>query len=203
MPAASRVKRSKPDLLSDIEMRADSTRVLHRLNEPGACLAVAADMDQGVVVREDASGQTIRIAVADRQVIEAMALTDWIACTTPGRIARYHITAAGRAALRQQLAEAGKRPARHGRSRHAVRRGRSNHDLHRGRKRAATSGASAKSRRCAVPGRRPARSGRAPARPLRNRKTARPASSADRPVLRLRPERIGARGFRCRNGRLP
>ncbi len=106
MPAASRVKRSKPDLLSDIEMRADSTRVLHRLNEPGACLAVAADMDQGVVVREDASGQTIRIAVADRQVIEAMALTDWIACTTPGRIARYHITAAGRAALRQQLAEA-------------------------------------------------------------------------------------------------
>ncbi|NKB27575.1 MAG: helix-turn-helix domain containing protein [Rhodobacteraceae bacterium] len=35
-----------------------------------------------------------------------MALTDWIACATPGRIARYHITPAGRAALREMLAKA-------------------------------------------------------------------------------------------------
>jgi hypothetical protein len=71
---------------------------------PGACLAVAKDMEKAVVVRE-AGGQTVRTAVVDRAVAEAMALNDWIACDSPGRIARYHVTAAGRSALKRLLAE--------------------------------------------------------------------------------------------------
>jgi len=106
MPAASRARPTSPNPPSDDEMQAESARILRRLNEPGACLAVAADMEQAVVVREDANGKTIRTAVADRAEVEAMALTDWIACATPGRIARYHITPAGRAALREMLAKA-------------------------------------------------------------------------------------------------
>jgi hypothetical protein len=91
-------------LPTDDDIDRESRRILRRLSEPGACLAVAKDMEKAVVVRE-ASGQTVRTAAVGRHVAEAMALNDWIACDAPGRVSRYRLTASGRAALRRILAE--------------------------------------------------------------------------------------------------
>ena len=90
----------------------EGRRILRRLCEPGACLAVARDMEKAVVVRENAAGDTTRIAVVDRPVAQAMAVKDWIACEVRGRISRYRITTAGRAALKRMLADTG--GTRHG-----------------------------------------------------------------------------------------
>ncbi|MGY9047547.1 MAG: DUF6456 domain-containing protein [Rhodobacterales bacterium] len=83
----------------------EARRILRRLSEPGAVLAVAAEMDKAVVVRDTAQGGATRTAVVDSTIAQAMALKDWIVCVTPGRIARYRITAAGRSALTQLMAE--------------------------------------------------------------------------------------------------
>ena len=81
----------------------ESKRILRRLCEPAACLAVASEMEKAVVVRETTDGRTIRTAITDRPVVHAMALNEWIASATGGRISRYQITAAGRAALKRML----------------------------------------------------------------------------------------------------
>ena len=91
--------------LSDQEITSEAKRVLRRLSEPGACLAVAQGMDKAVVVREAAGGQTVRTSVVDTSVAEAMALKDWIGASGSGRVARYHLKPAGRAALKKILAE--------------------------------------------------------------------------------------------------
>lgn len=88
----------------------ESQRVLLRLAEPGAVLAVADGMGKAVVVREGAVGTSQRTAVVATAIAEAMALQDWIALQGTGRIARYRITPAGMARLSPQgvpgLAEA-------------------------------------------------------------------------------------------------
>jgi lambda repressor-like predicted transcriptional regulator len=90
---------------SESRLRSESLRILRRLVETGAVLAVGRDMDMAVVVRDAPDGSTTRSAVVDRAVAQAMALRDWIACHDPGaRVARYHITAAGRSALRELVA---------------------------------------------------------------------------------------------------
>ena len=81
----------------------DARRILRRLCETGAVLAVAVDMEKAVVVRDGASGKSTRTAVVDRKIAEAMALQDWITADSAGRITRYKITAAGRTALAEML----------------------------------------------------------------------------------------------------
>lgn len=81
----------------------DATRILRRMCEKGAVLAVAADMEKAVVVRDTAAGATTRTAVVDREVAQAMALKEWISANTTGRITRYQITASGRSALNDLL----------------------------------------------------------------------------------------------------
>ncbi|WP_136441351.1 DUF6456 domain-containing protein [Pacificoceanicola onchidii] len=83
----------------------EARRVLRRLCENGAVLAVAAEMDKAVVVRDMGEGGSTRTAVVDSAIAQAMALKEWIACDEPGRISRYHITSAGRAALNKLMAE--------------------------------------------------------------------------------------------------
>ena len=98
----------KPEDLAvpnDEQLKEAAPRILRRLNEPGACLAIAADMEKAVVVREEKDGQTLRTAVVDRALAEAMVLKDWIAPQGEGRIQRYRITQAGRMALKRLLAE--------------------------------------------------------------------------------------------------
>ena len=84
-------------------LEQDAMRILRRLCEKGAVLAVAADMDKAVVVRDGAHGKSTRTAVVERHIAQAMALKNWIAAETTGRIVRYQITAAGRTALTQML----------------------------------------------------------------------------------------------------
>ncbi|MEM6727204.1 MAG: DUF6456 domain-containing protein [Pseudomonadota bacterium] len=90
----------------------EGRRILRRLSETGAVLAVARDMDKAVVVRDSEGGGATKTAVVDRAVAQAMALKEWIACPSPElRIARYRITSVGRAALKRLLAEAESRAA--------------------------------------------------------------------------------------------
>ena len=81
----------------------DAIRVLRRLCEKGAVLAVAADMEKAVVVREGDAGASQRTAVVDRDLAERLALKEWIAAKQAGRITRYRITAAGRTVLEQSM----------------------------------------------------------------------------------------------------
>ncbi|MBN9886504.1 DUF6456 domain-containing protein [Salipiger abyssi] len=96
----------REELTPDAAMLArEARRVLRRLCESGAVLAVAAEMDKAVVVRDTGEGGSTRTAVVDAPIAQAMALKGWIACEAPGRISRYRITAAGRGALSKLLAE--------------------------------------------------------------------------------------------------
>lgn len=83
----------------------EARRILRRMCETGAVLAVAAEMEKAVVVRDTGEGGSTRTAVVDAPIAQAMALKDWIACDQPGRISRYHITSTGRQALNRMVAE--------------------------------------------------------------------------------------------------
>lgn len=96
---------------SEATLNREGLRVLRRLCETGAVLAVAQDMEKAVVVRDTHEGRTTRTAVVDQAVAQAMALKDWIACANPGRVSRYTITMAGRSALSRLLAEVESRSA--------------------------------------------------------------------------------------------
>lgn len=85
------------------EFKKDALRVLRRLCEKGAVLAVAADMDMAVVVRETPDGQSARTAVVSQDVAQALALRELIETEKAGRIMRYRITAAGRAIIDETL----------------------------------------------------------------------------------------------------
>lgn len=78
--------------------QAELRRVLRRLAEPGAILAVAEGMEKAIVTRSD-----IRTAIVDRSVAELMALRGWVAMVKDGRISRHSITNAGRAALKSMV----------------------------------------------------------------------------------------------------
>ena len=89
------------DICTDeANVNREARRILRRLVEAGAVLAVARDMAKAVVVRTSFDGQTTRTATVDRPVANAMTLKDWISCAAPSRISRYTITCAGRAALK-------------------------------------------------------------------------------------------------------
>ncbi len=93
-----------PAMPNEETVNREARRILRRLIEPGACLAIAKDMEKAVVVREGADGRTVRTAVVDREIAEAMALKDWIGCQVQGRVTRYTITPVGRSALKRLLA---------------------------------------------------------------------------------------------------
>ncbi len=93
------------DVPSDAELAREAPRILRRLCENGAVLALAADMDKAVVVRDAPGGTSARTAVVDRAVAQAMALNEWISCQVNGRISRYTITQAGRCALNKMIAK--------------------------------------------------------------------------------------------------
>ncbi|MGR3341679.1 MAG: helix-turn-helix domain-containing protein, partial [Paracoccaceae bacterium] len=56
---------STPD---DATVEREARRILRRLCEPAACLAVARDMEKAVVVREAEDGRTTRTALVERPV---------------------------------------------------------------------------------------------------------------------------------------
>lgn len=91
--------------LSQERFDRDAPRVLRRLCETGAVLALAADMEKAVIVRDGAGGSGARTAVVERAVVQALALNDWISGKTTGRITRYTVTQSGRSALNRMMAE--------------------------------------------------------------------------------------------------
>lgn len=101
MPKTATSSCDRPDPRIEREAR----RILRRLCEKGAFLAVAPNMEKAVVLREVVPGRQNRIAVVDRDVAHAFALQEWISCERSGKIACYTITAVGRAALKRLLSE--------------------------------------------------------------------------------------------------
>jgi hypothetical protein len=89
----------------DERIAQEARRILRRLCEKGAFLAVAPNMEKAVVLREVVPGKQNRIAVVDREIAHAFALQEWITCERPGKISCYAITSVGRAALKRLLLE--------------------------------------------------------------------------------------------------
>ncbi len=97
--------------VDEATLQREGRRVLRRLTEPGAFLAIAPDMEKAAVMRAIGGAQPVTTTTMERRVAQAFALKDWIACTRPGRISRYEVTQAGRSALRRMVeAEEGARP---------------------------------------------------------------------------------------------
>lgn len=94
-------------ILDEKTLGKEARRVLRRLCESNAVLALASEMDKAVVVRDHGDLAPTRTAVVSRDVAQAFALKEWIACPpeATGRIKSYTITAAGRAALKRYIAE--------------------------------------------------------------------------------------------------
>ncbi|MDB2407044.1 DUF6456 domain-containing protein [Jannaschia sp.] len=95
---------SNAALIDDATLAREGRRVLRRLCEVDAFLAVGQGMPQAVVLRGSGDAPT-RTATLPRDVAQAMVLKDWLSCFKAGRITRYKITDAGRAALKRMLGE--------------------------------------------------------------------------------------------------
>lgn len=81
-------------------------QALRRLAMPGAMLAVALGMEQGVILQDNPSGEPDHGAKLPAQTAMTLALRGWISASqTIGRVLRYRITPAGRVALRELTAE--------------------------------------------------------------------------------------------------
>lgn len=102
MTAMSRIDLAHSNQPSDHIVLSDESRLaLRRMAETGSVMAVAAEMENAVIMRTPPGGEAARTAVVSREVAETLALRDLITCISQGRISRYEITAAGRAALKR------------------------------------------------------------------------------------------------------
>lgn len=99
MPANKTSRTTK----SDTDLLHEAARVLRRLCETGAVLAVASEMEKAVVLRDGPGGGHLRTAVTDSEIAAMLLLKDWISTGDSGRVRKYAITAAGKAALRGLL----------------------------------------------------------------------------------------------------
>lgn len=97
--------KSAANPVSEERLMKDAYRVLQVLARPGAVLAIAAEMQKAVVVQGSDATDNFGKQVVERDVAEAMALKDWIACSTTGRVSKYRITPAGRSLLNQLTAK--------------------------------------------------------------------------------------------------
>lgn len=81
-------------------------QALRRLAAPDAMLAIAMNMEQGVIVHNSASGEPEHGAKLPSRTAMTLALRGWIAARqTGGRVLRYWITPSGRVALRELTAQ--------------------------------------------------------------------------------------------------
>ena len=68
----SMTKHDKPAskaLPDEDELKREAPRMLRRLNEQGASLAIARDMEKAVIVKDAGDGQTLKTAVLDLSLI--------------------------------------------------------------------------------------------------------------------------------------
>jgi hypothetical protein len=102
-PDMSAPIRTQSLVTDDATIDREARRILRRLAEPGAVLAIAPDMEKAAVLRALPDGRTARTGVVERPVAQAFALKEWIVCRKAGRVASYEITGPGRAALKRLL----------------------------------------------------------------------------------------------------
>jgi DNA-binding MarR family transcriptional regulator len=95
---------ARATLIDEETLNREARRVLRRLCEADAILAVGQGMPQAVVLREGGETPT-RTATVPREVAQAFVLKDWVSAARVGRVTRYRITEAGRAALRRLLGD--------------------------------------------------------------------------------------------------
>jgi lambda repressor-like predicted transcriptional regulator len=98
---------AKSPLPNDVVIAAEALRVLRRLAETGAFLAIAPDMDKAAVMRAFPDGRVMRMAVLDRGTAQAFALKDWICVKKSGGVTTYEITNLGRAEVKARLDDRG------------------------------------------------------------------------------------------------
>ncbi len=91
-------------LIDDDTLNREARRVLRRLCEGDAFLAVGQGLPQAVVLR-DTGDAPVRTATVAKGVAQAFVLKDWVTCFKAGQITRYRITETGRAALRRLLTD--------------------------------------------------------------------------------------------------
>lgn len=111
-PPMSALMRHSETTVDEQALDREGRRILRRLAEPGAVMAIAPEMEKAVVLREFPDGRNMRTGVLDRAVAQAFTLKDWIACRKAGRVSTYEITAIGRAALKRMIDDEDRR--RHG-----------------------------------------------------------------------------------------
>ena len=99
----AKAAKSQTEVTPEIEREA--RRILRRLCESGAFLAVSPAMEKAVVMREVVPGRPKRIAVVETEIAHKFAINEWISCTRSGKIACYSITGTGRTALKRFLAQ--------------------------------------------------------------------------------------------------
>lgn len=102
-PAMSAPLRRDSLMTDEATLQREGRRVLRRLTEPGALMAIAPDMEKAVIMRSFPDGRSARTGVVERAVAQAFVLKDWITCRKAGRVSSYEITAAGRAALKRMI----------------------------------------------------------------------------------------------------
>lgn len=90
---------------AEAALARDSLRTLRALMEPKTVLVIADGVEDAVVVHDAGGDRPVRRAVVGRDIAEALALREFIAGRQTGRLARYTITAAGRAEVGRLMAE--------------------------------------------------------------------------------------------------
>lgn len=100
---------AQTEICDEQALQREGMRVLRRLAEPGAVMAIAPDLEKAVVIRDLPDGKSLRTAVLERSIAHAFLLKDWVACRKPGRVSTYEITSAGRAALKRMVDEEDRR----------------------------------------------------------------------------------------------
>lgn len=93
------------DDAADDPMTPHLTRVLRALLAPSTSLVVGEGVETAVVLKTCPDGDPTAVAKAPINVVELMALLEWIAGNVKGRVVRYQITQAGRQALNKLLAQ--------------------------------------------------------------------------------------------------
>lgn len=89
--------------LDDATLMQAAPRLLRRMAETGAFLAIAPSMEKAAVMRALPDGRLMRMAVVDRALAQVFALKEWIALKDHGKVDTYELTAAGRAELKARL----------------------------------------------------------------------------------------------------
>lgn len=105
---SERLHKTMTNSYSKPQPSAEEFRILRRLSEKEAFLAISSSLENGVVLRKIGKGAPTRTAVVKRDIAKALVVRDWISITNTGKVNTYIVTEAGRAALRREILREGR-----------------------------------------------------------------------------------------------